>query len=238
MGEQQAGGDGHADATPDHEELAVEPLEHRLAPRDAQRRHDRHHGAGVDHEEDDGAGQRRADLGVPRRRVLPVQQREHECAQCDRGHHPADVEGRPCHGAASDTQRNDHGDGEHEHREGGRHEQDEQHEKGLVDVDGVGTLGDVAVMGQMKPAAMRTQKAATNAMTVAVGARAESVCRSATVAASRPATAHMAATARVDGPRRMAAAGRIPSAVTPAPTARSRTPLRTSPSIPPPHAPS
>ena len=94
------------------------------------------------------------------------------------------------------------------------------------------------VMGQMKPAAMRTQKAATNAMTVAVGAPAESVCRSATVAASRPATAHMAATARVDGPRRMAAAGRIPSAVTPAPTARSRTPLRTSPSIPPPHAPS
>ena len=80
-------------------------------------------------------------LAYPGGRVLAVQQREHECAEGDRGHHPADVEGRPCHGAASDALRNDHGDGEHEHRQGGRHEQDEQHEEGLVDVDGVGTLG-------------------------------------------------------------------------------------------------
>ena len=75
-------------------------------------------------------------------------------------------------------------------------------------------------MGQMKPAAMRTQKTAANAMTVAVGAPAESVCTSATVAASRPATAHRAATARVDGPPRMAAAGRIPSAAHARATAR------------------
>ena len=143
MSQQKAGGHGEADGAPVDEELVVEPLEHRLVPRDAPRRHDRHRGARVNHEHSGGTRQCRADLGEPRGCLLAVHQREHECAQADRGHHPAGVEGRPRQRAAAHGLRDDHGGGEHEHGESGRHEQDEHDEEGLVHVDGVGAFGDV-----------------------------------------------------------------------------------------------
>ncbi len=144
MVDQERGRHREADSARDHQELALEPAQEGASPRRAERRHDRDHGRGVDHEVAGRPGQCGQDTGeadVGLRRA--VQRGEHDGSDTHRRQHLAGVEHRLDERATLDRLGRDAHECEDQHGHRRGHEQDEEDEERLVHIDPVRFTVDV-----------------------------------------------------------------------------------------------